>query len=99
MAVSLAQVKVYLRMDMDDENDMLDQCMKGAEAYLINAIDNFSEYCKRADFEEAADILRLAIISEMYTNRDHLDEKGKEFPYFIRSMIAQLQNYVPEQAS
>ena len=43
--------------------------------------------------------MRLAIISEMYTNRDHLDEKGKEFPYFIRSMIAQLQNYVPEQAS
>ncbi|WP_313991510.1 head-tail connector protein [uncultured Selenomonas sp.] len=98
MAVTLAQVKLYLRIDIDDEDELLGQCMKGAEAYLVNAIDNFSEHCKRDDFEEAADILRLAVISEMYTNRESMDEKGQTFPYFIRSMITQLQNYVPPGA-
>ena len=99
MAVTLEQVKTYLRVDLDVEDDLIRQCMNGAESYLVNAIDSFKEHCKNEDFEASADILRLAIIAEMYTRRDGLDEKAQEFPYFIRSMITQLQNYVPAGAS
>lgn len=95
MAVTLEQVKTYLRVDLDMEDDLIRQCMRGAESYLVNAIDSFKEHCKNEDFEASANILRLAIIAEMYTRRDGLDEKTQEFPYFIRSMITQLQNYVP----
>ena len=95
MAVTLEQVKTYLRVDLDMEDDLIRQCMRGAESYLVNAIDNVMENCKHKDFDASADILRLAVIAEMYTRRDGLDEKAQEFPYFIRSMITQLQNYVP----
>lgn len=95
MAVTLEQVKTYLRVDLDVEDDLIKQCMRGAESYLTNAIDNFAAYCKYGDFDESADILRLAVIAEMYTHRDRTDEKAQAFPYFIRSMIAQLQHYVP----
>ena len=98
MAVTLAQVKTYLRVDLDIEDDFIRQCMRGAEAYLMHAIDDFKEYCKHEDFEASADILRLAVIAEMYAHRDGLDEKPQEFPCFIRSMIVQLQNYVPAGA-
>lgn len=98
MAVTLAQVKTYLRVDLDVEDELIGQCMRGAESYLTNAIDDFEEHCKHEDFEASADILRLAVIAEMYVHRDGLDEKAQEFPYFIRSMIAQLQNYVPAGA-
>lgn len=95
MAVTLEQVKTYLRVDLDVEDDLIRQCMRGAESYLTNAIDNFAAYCKYGDFDESADILRLAVIAEMYTHRDGTDEKAQMFPYFIRSTIAQLQHYVP----
>ena len=91
MAVTLEQVKTYLRVDLDVEDGLIKQCMRGAESYLTNAIDNFAVYCKYGDFDESADILRLAVIAEMYTHRDGT----QMFPYFIRSMIAQLQHYVP----
>ena len=95
MAVTLEHVKTYLRVDLDVEDDLIKQCMRGAESYLTNAIDNFAAYCKYEDFDESANILRLAVIAEMYMHRDGTDEKAQEFPYFIRSMIAQLQHYVP----
>ncbi|WP_314799324.1 head-tail connector protein [uncultured Selenomonas sp.] len=95
MAVTLEQVKTYLRVDLEVEDDLIKQCMRGAESYLTNAIDKFAVYCKYGDFDESADILRLAVIAEMYTHRDGTDEKAQTFPYFIRSMIAQLQHYVP----
>ena len=98
MAVTLEQVKTYLRVDLDIEDDLIKYCMQGAESYLVNAIDNFTKNCKHEDFAASADTLRLAVIAEMYVNRDSLDEKTQEFPYFIRSMITQLQNYVPEGA-
>ena len=95
MAVTLEQVKTYLRVDLEVEDDLIKQCMRGAQSYLTNAIDKFAVYCKYGDFDESADILRLAVIAEMYTHRDGTDEKAQTFPYFIRSMIAQLQHYVP----
>lgn len=98
MAVTLEDVKMYLRVDLDIEDRFIQQCMRGAESYLMNAVDDFKEQCKYEDFASSADILRLALIAEMYTHRDGADEKAREFPYHIRSMIAQLQNYVPAGA-
>lgn len=93
MAVTLEEVKIYLRIDTDIEDNFLTQCMAAADSYLGNAIDDFQENCQIAPFEKEADILRLSMISEMYTNRDCRNDNRQNWPYFIRSMITQLQNY------
>ena len=40
-----------------------------------------------------ADIVRFALIGEMYMNRDCRGDNRQSFPYHIRSMILQLQNH------
>ena len=63
MAITLDEVKTYLRIDFDIEDAFLLQCMKAADAYLAHAVDDFKERCKLADFEATADIVRFALIS------------------------------------
>ena len=93
MAITLDEVKTYLRIDLDIEDDFLRRCMAAADAYLANAVDDFAERCKRQDFASTADIVQLALVSEMYTNRDCRNDSRQSYPYHIRSMILQLQNY------
>lgn len=93
MAITLDEVKTYLRIDLDIEDAFLRQCMRAADAYLAHAVDDFESRCKLADFEATADIVRFALISEMYMNRDCRGDNRQSFPYHIRSMILQLQNY------
>ena len=92
MAITLDEVKTYLRIDLDIEDAFLRQCMKAADAYLVHAVDNFETRCKIEDFEATADIVRFALIGEMYMNRDCRSDNRQSFPYHIRSMILQLQN-------
>lgn len=91
MALSVDDVKTYLRIDNDVEDAMLKRLLAQAEAYLAGAVDDFAKHCKKEDFDQQADIVRAAIVSEMYNNRDAQEEKHQAFPYFIRSAIAQLQ--------
>lgn len=91
MAITVDDIKLYLRIDNDVEDNMLQQMIDRADAYLDGAVDNFAECCKDDKFGKKADTVRMAIVSEMYNNRDCQEEKHQAFPYFIRSAIAQLQ--------
>lgn len=93
MAITLDEVKTYLRIDLDIEDAFLRQCMRAADAYLAHAVDNFEDRCKIEDFEATADIVRFALISEIYTHRDCRGDNRQSLPYHIRSMILQLQNH------
>lgn len=93
MAITLADVKTYLRVDFDVDDGLLNQCMAAAESYLENAISDYKTNLSNADFQSAVDILKLAIISEMYRNRDARGDSRQSWPYYIRSMITQLQNF------
>ena len=93
MAITLADVKSYLRVDFDVDDGLLNQCMAAAESYLENAISDYKTNLSNADFQSAVDILKLAIISEMYRNRDFRGDNRQSWPYYIRSMITQLQNF------
>lgn len=90
MALSVADIKLYLRIDTDVEDAMLQRLLEQADAYLAGAVDDFALRCKAESFDKQADIVRAAIVAEMYNNRDQ-EEKHQAFPYFIRSAIAQLQ--------
>lgn len=98
MAVTLAQVKNYLRLDTDYEDALLQQFMVAADSYLSASVDGYSEKLADSDFESKADVVKLALVSEMYRNRDPSNDQRNSFPYYIVSQITQLQYWEESNA-
>ena len=95
MAVSLSDVKLYLRIDGDAEDSLLQACMAAAESYLVSAVSGYeTNYEASADYAAKADLVSLALISEMYRNRDPSNDGRADYPFYIRSQITQLQYWV-----
>ena len=95
MAVSLSDVKLYLRIDGDAEDSLLQACMAAAESYLVSAVSSYeTNYEASADYAAKADLVSLALISEMYRNRDPSNDGRADYPFYIRSQITQLQYWV-----
>ncbi len=98
MAVALNDVKLYLRIDGEAEDSLLAQCMDAAESYLVSAVSDYeANYAADAGYAAKADMVKLAIIAEMYGNRDPSNDGRVDFPFCIRSQITQLQYYVPAE--
>ena len=94
MAIALADVKMYLRIDSNYEDTFLTQCMNSADAYLAGSVDNFTaRYAADNDFVAEADSLKLAIISEMYRNRDTSNDGRSNWPFIIQSALLHLQTW------
>lgn len=91
MAVTLAQAKLYLRIDSTYEDTLLESFMGAADSYLAASIDGYTDKLSDADFAAKADMVKLALVSEMYRNRDPSNDQRDTFPYYITSQIAQLQ--------
>lgn len=91
MAITLEKVKNYLRIDTDHEDTLLEQFMAAAESYLVAAVDGYSDKLSDAAFESKSDMVLLAIIAEMYSNRDASNDRRDTFPFYISSQITQLQ--------
>ena len=91
MAVTLADVKLYLRIDSTYEDSLLESFMGAADSYLAASIDGYTLKLTDTDFAKKADMVKLAVISEMYRNRDPSNDQRDSFPYYITSQIAQLQ--------
>lgn len=91
MAVTLAQAKLYLRIDSTYEDTLLESFMVAADSYLAASIDGYTDKLSDADFAAKADMVKLALVSEMYRNRDPSNDQRDSFPYYITSQIAQLQ--------
>ena len=82
--------------DITHDDAFLQQCIVSAESYCKNSIDNFEQLMKNNKFEPEANMLLYALIAEMYSNRDSHNDSRAEWPYFIRSMISQLQNFAED---
>lgn len=85
--ITLQDVKLQLRIDGSDEDALLEKFMRASELYIKSAVDNYQD-------NEATDIVRLALITEMYEHR--ASNKQDDYNYVIRSLISQLQYAVPE---
>lgn len=79
--ITLQDVKLQLRIDNDAEDALLDKYMRASEHYMRSAVDNYVD-------NEAMDMARLALITEMY---EHRASEAKDFNYIVKSFIAQLQ--------
>lgn len=100
MAVTVADLKKYLRIDYADEDDLLENFLSTAESYLSNAITDYAEhYAADEKFQTQVDFLKMVIVSEQYNNRDGRNDPRNDFSFVIRSMINQLQYFVAGDTS
>lgn len=91
MAVTVAKLKSYLRIDLDDEDELLQDFLTTARVYLAGAVTGFEEnYLSSAEFASKADFLQMVLAAEYYQNRDNSDHN---LSYTIKSLIAQLQYF------
>ena len=90
--VTVEKLKSYLRIDISDEDDLLEDFLKTARVYLTGAVTNFEEnYLSSEEFASKADFLMLVLAAEYYQNRSN-DEHN--LSYTIRSLITQLQYFI-----
>ena len=100
MAITIADIKKYLRIDTTEEDDLLENFLSTTESYLGNAITNYSEYYAASEkFQAQADFLKMVLISEQFNNRDGRNDPRNDFSFVIRSMISQLQYFAEDKSS
>ena len=79
-------VKNYLKIDFDDDDELINMLIATAKEYVINAIGNFDE--SKATHK----LLLLNIVANLYENRSFIASKNNENKaYPIKSLITQLQ--------
>lgn len=94
MSVTVADVKKYLRIDYDEEDDLLESFLSGAQSYLVDAVTDFEKhYADDEKFAAKADVVTAVLVAEMFTNRDGRNDQRRDYSFVTRSMINQLQYF------
>ena len=85
--VDLETAKGFLRVDFDDDDDLINLLIEVATEYITAAVGS-------CDYEESARVrlLAMVIITELYETRSMTTDKmSQKTQHTIRSIIAQLQ--------
>lgn len=85
----LEELKNYLRTDSNEDDPLIDRLSEIADSYIRNSVSNYDEKMKNADFVKLCDMAKLAIVAELYENRN--DTKQQDYSFTIRSIIEQLK--------
>lgn len=91
--MTVDEAKLYLRIDGDDENELIEALIASADSYLKMAVDDFEALKADKDFKSLSDMVEKLLISELYENRGVGADSQKDYSYSVRSMITQLQNW------
>lgn len=83
--MELSVVKKHLRVDFDDEDDLIALEKSAAEEYVVNAVGQYD------DTNPLARLLVLFLVAEMYKNRQYSISVNDKNSYTVRSIISQLQ--------
>lgn len=83
--MDLATVKLFLRIDCDDDDEILELIMCAAQDYIIGAVG-------KCDFTKSkVKLLFLTIMQDMYDNRSMLGtDKIQQLSYTVNSIMQQL---------
>lgn len=90
--LSLKDVKNYIRVDVDEDDKLIENMMNSAYSYVRGAIDDFEIKCENDLFENKAEHIMLFLIAEWYDNRQYSRyEKYNEVSHIVTAMIQQIQ--------
>lgn len=85
MGLSTEDVKTYLRIDGEDEEDFLVLLLGAARKYVLAQIGGCNEE------DERVRMLLLALVSDMYEKRSLTAAKGEGIRHIVNTVIMQLQ--------
>ena len=89
--VTVDKLKSYLRIDGDYEDELLQEFLTTAKAYLTGAVSGYSDnYATYPEFSSKADLLQMVLAAELYQNRDN---SPHDMSYTVRSLMTQLQYF------
>lgn len=83
--MELALVKKQLRVDYDDDDDLIQLEQAAAEEYITNSVGRYD------DGKPLMQLLALFLVGEMYKNRQYSISVNDKNAYVVRSIITQLQ--------
>lgn len=93
MIVSIDEAKEWLRVDHNDEDNMIQMLIKAAEKYLKNATGNEFD-----SSNELAQLFCLVLIADWYENREMIGKVSDQIRPTIDSILAQLSYCYESQA-
>ena len=94
--VTPEDVKLYLRIDGDYEDSLIESLIEAAESYLIDGVTDYQRnYALDEKYRKKADLLKKIIVGEFYNNRDSRNDNRSNLSYTVQSMINQLQYWTP----
>ncbi len=89
--ITVDDLKQYLRIDGDEEDELLEAFIGTATAYLTGAIeDYFTLYAVYPEFAAKADLLTAIFAAEYYQNRNN---EVHDMSFASRALMTQLQNF------
>ena len=92
--LTVEDLKQYLRIDTNAEDELLEAFIGTAVAYLNGAVeDYYTLYAYYPEFASKADLLTAVLAGEFYQNRDN---SAHDMSYTVRSLMAQLQYFPAE---
>lgn len=86
--MELKDVKLYLRIDGDEEDALIQKMMQAGEEYIRSTVGEYD------DTDPTAQILMAAIVQNMYDNRELMQSEQqtkKRIEYTFQSIILQLR--------
>ena len=87
--MNLSDVKLYLRVHGEAEDTLITQLMSVADGYMSDAVTNYATHYGSDDgYTARADMAKLAIIADLYENRNV--ETPQSFSRTVQSIINQL---------
>ena len=92
MAITLNDVKVYLRIDTDAEDALLNKLMAVSMATLTGAVDNYNLLITlKPQLAEKGDMVQLSMIADLYENRNLEGQAPQSYSRIVETMLHQLQ--------
>lgn len=84
--MTLEEVKNFLKVDFDDDNNLIALEMEAAEEYIVDAVGEYKETSARMK------LLLLNIVSTLYENRLYtVSQANRKVQYALSGMVLQLQ--------
>ena len=89
--MDIEEVKLYLRITNDVEDSLLEKMMSVAEGIIIDAVTGYDEKILNDRFKAKTEMCQMALIAELYENRNQGGREPKDYGFTIRTMITQMQ--------